>query len=43
MFGLATKEQFDAAMGIADEIVKIDGSTETAGMAKQIKRQLENQ
>jgi hypothetical protein len=43
VFGLATKEQFEAAMGIADEIVKIDGSTETAGMAKQIKRQLENQ
>jgi hypothetical protein len=43
VFGLATKEDFEAAVKIADEIVKIDDSTETAGMVKQIKRQLENQ
>lgn len=43
IFGLATAEDFERAIAIADEIVQIDGSTETAAMVKQIKKQLENQ
>ncbi|MGI9242621.1 MAG: hypothetical protein ACR2RV_17630 [Verrucomicrobiales bacterium] len=43
VFGLATKEEFKKAIAVTDEILAIDGSTETAGMAKQVKRQLENQ
>jgi hypothetical protein len=43
VFGLASKENFKDAIQVADEIVKIDDSTETAAMVKQIKRQLENQ
>ena len=43
VFGLATKEDFGKAVEVTDELIKIDDSTETAGMAKQVKRQLENQ
>lgn len=43
LFGFASKEQFKEAIEIADAITKIDDSTETAAMVKQIKGQLEKQ
>ena len=43
VFGLASKENYDDAIKVADEIIKIDGRTQTAAMVSQIKRQLQNQ
>ena len=43
LFGFASKEQFKEAIEIAESIIEIDESTDTAGMVKQIKGQLEKQ
>jgi len=41
-FGLAAKEDFDAAIKLADEIVKIDKDSETATIVTQMKKQLKD-
>ncbi|MFT4550501.1 MAG: hypothetical protein ACI8XO_004167 [Verrucomicrobiales bacterium] len=43
MFGFASAEKFEDAIKVADEIIKIDGGSETGNMVKQIKKQLEQQ
>jgi hypothetical protein len=43
VYGLASAEDFKDAVAVAEEIIKIDDSTETAAMVEQIKKQLENQ
>ena len=40
LFGVASKEDVDGALKVADEIIKIDGDTDTAAIAKQMKKQL---
>ena len=41
-YGHAGKEDFDTAAKVIEEILRIDENTDTAALAKQLKRQIEN-